>query len=83
MVLIGRDRMCRKRTCTPALALTRGCHWFVQRPKLGVRALQWKQQHWQEVNLQMQKVGWDTDRVNLAQSGYTAAWGQHLRTHEE
>lgn len=50
---------------------------------MGMRTEQWKEQHWQELNLQMQKAGWDTDRVNLAQTGYTAAWGQHLCTHEE
>lgn len=55
----------------------------LQIPALTARALQWKQQHWQELSLQMQKAGWDTDRVKLAQSGYTAAWGQHLRTHED
>lgn len=54
-----------------------------QRQAACVRAKHWKEQHWQDLSQQMPKAGWDSRRVNLAQSGCTAAWGRHLRTHEE
>ncbi|KAL3158045.1 hypothetical protein ABBQ32_011654 [Trebouxia sp. C0010 RCD-2024] len=82
-------------SCTPADVLMAFVHARVlalmltqdggsdQRQPASVRAKHWKEQHWQDLNQQIQKAGWDSRRVNLAQSGCTAAWGQHLRTHEE